>query len=91
VDGVDKLDNPFSVAQQETETHDNERLDALCTHGSEGLFQLFRAVHVQGLDVHTHQAGGGFDFCEIRHAHGAILRREVADPRDVWERLFQQF
>jgi len=69
---------------------DNERLGALCTRGPEGIVQIFRALHLQGLDVHTQQAGCGFDFCEIRRTRGGMLIREVADPREVWERLFQQ-
>jgi len=90
-EGVNKLDNPFSVAQQETRTRDNERLGARCTRGLESLFQLFGALDLQGLDAHTQQAGGGFDFLETRRTRGDVLRREVADPREVWERLVQQF
>jgi len=91
-DGVDKLDDPFSVVSHKTVTRDNERLGALCTRARKACSNLFRVVHVQGLDAHTQQAGGGFDCCEIRHARGAVpRRREVADPRDVWERLFQEF
>ena len=90
-DGIDKLDDPFSVVIQETVLRDNERLGALCTRDLEGLFQVVWALHFQGLDVHTHQAGGGFDFLEMRHTWGDVLIREVADPCDVWEGFFQQF
>ena len=88
-DGVDKLDDPFSVAIQETVMRDNERLGALCTRGPEGSVHIFRALHFQGLDAHTQQAGSGFDFFEIRPTRGAVLGREMADPNDLWERLFQ--
>jgi hypothetical protein len=91
-DGVDKLDDPCLVAIRETESRDKERLGAFCTRCPECLFQLFRAVHFQGLDVHTSPAGDSFDFLEMRRSRRAsVLIREMADPRNVWERLLQQF
>jgi hypothetical protein len=89
-ESVDKLDDPFSMAQRATGTHDNERLGTLFPRGLEGLFQLFGALDGQGVDTHPLQAGSGFDFLEIRHSRRDVLRREVADRRDVWECLLQQ-
>ena len=91
-EGVDKLDDPFPVVIQETVMCDNERLGTHGTRGPEGLCHIVQVLYLQGLDVHTQHAGGGFDCVEIGRSRGAgVLIREVADPRDVWERLFQQF
>jgi hypothetical protein len=78
------------MAQRATGTHDNERLGTLFPRGLEGLFQLFGALDGQGVDTHPLHAGSGFDFVEIRHRRGDVVRREVADPREVGEGLFQQ-
>ena len=87
-DRVDKLGNPFSVAHHEAVMHDHERFGVPCTRGLEGLFHVFRALHFQGLDADTYLAGCSFDFVEMRRD---ALIREVADPREMWERLVQQF
>jgi hypothetical protein len=42
---IDKLEDPFSMAIQETVIRDNERLGVLFTRGPKGLFQVCRALH----------------------------------------------